>query len=181
MTARCDLALVRARERQLTWILVVAVCVLCLDQISKTVIRKKIPQVGVSFEQSQPTFFRFVHQKNRGLVGGMFQDHPRIAYTAPLIATVVLLYLFKHLDPGSKGQMLAYGMVAGGALGNLIDRFWHGGVIDFLQFHFYFIPIDFPWKKYPAFNVADSAICVGVFLLILGWGRPGKSDAADSV
>ncbi len=97
------------------------------------------------------------------------------------MATVVLVYLFRHLDVYSIRQALAYGMVAGGAGGNLIDRIRLGHVTDFLQFYFYFIPFDFPWKRYPAFNVADSAICVGVFLLIISWHKVEGAErrAAD--
>jgi len=61
-------------------------------------------------------------------------------------------------------------------LNRMLDRLIHGSVTDFLQFHFYFVPFDFPWKYYPAFNVADSAICVGVFLLIVTWYFFGKDD-----
>lgn len=171
----------KERERQITWILAVLLCVLCLDQVSKAVIRYTIAENSVTLAGHEQDIFWFTHQTNEGLVWGMFQAQPLIARAAPLLATVVLLYLFKHLDPASRVQALAYGMVAGGAVGNLIDRFWRGGVTDFLQFHFRFLPDWFPGKLYPAFNVADSAICVGVLLLVVGWGKPGKTDVADAV
>jgi signal peptidase II len=72
-------------------------------------------------------------------------------------------------------------MIGGGAVGNnLLDRLIHGSVTDFLQFHFYFVPFEFPWKYYPAFNVADSAICTGVFLLIVTWYFFGKQDVPNA-
>ncbi|MDY0034116.1 MAG: signal peptidase II, partial [FCB group bacterium] len=104
----------------------------------------------------------------------------------PLFATAVLVYLFKHLNPLSKLQSVAYGCVAGGAIGNLIDRFRLGSVTDFIQVHFVFVKFDFPWKLYPAFNIADSAICIGVAaLIILTWrtpqiNSPENAHAADA-
>jgi signal peptidase II len=71
-------------------------------------------------------------------------------------------------------------MVLGGAVGNFIDRIRLGSVTDFLQFHFYFIPFDFPWKFYPAFNLADTSIVIGVFILVLTWGREATPDAAGT-
>ena len=74
---------------------------------------------------------------------------------------------------------LLFQLIAGGALGNIIDRIRLGSVTDFLQFNFYFIPFEFSWKRYPAFNVADSAICVGVFLLVIPGHTAKDDDAAD--
>ncbi|WP_300478564.1 signal peptidase II, partial [Shewanella sp.] len=71
---------------------------------------------------------------------------------------------------------LAYTLVIGGALGNLVDRLMHGFVVDF---------IDFFWAKshYPAFNIADSAICIGAVLIIWDAFLSGKSetDSAEGV
>jgi signal peptidase II len=167
------------RQKQLAWIGAAFFLILCADQASKAVVRATIPWETSLAERRDDEFFYFTHERNRGLVGGMFRDSPAVAYTAPLLATAVLLYLFKHLEPNSRFQAAAYGLVAGGAVGNVIDRFWLGYVTDFFQFHFYFIPFDFPWKRYPAFNVADSAICIGVFLLIMGWHKAGKTHVAD--
>ena len=168
------------RRRQITWILVVFLCVVCLDQATKTLVRRVVPLGGPRFEGRETTFFYVTHDQNRGLVFGAFRDRPYVVYAAPLAATLVLIYLFRHLDRESRAQALAYGLVAGGAIGNLIDRIRLGYVTDFLQFHFHFIPFDFPGKLYPAFNVADSGICVGVFLLILGWRKMDEPRAADT-
>ena len=168
------------RRKQLIWIAVVFACVLIVDQVTKAIVVSLIPE-GSYTPAEGVRFFRFTHQRNPGLVGGMFVTRPIMAYIAPLGACVVLAYLFRYLNPGSRVQSLAYGLVAGGAAGNLLDRFRLGSVTDFLQFHFYFIPFDFPWKMYPAFNVADSAICTGVFLLVVSWYVLGDHDAAHAV
>ena len=57
-------------------------------------------------------------------------------------------------------KIIYLSMIMGGAIGNIVDRFWHGAVVDFLDFHLY----NYHW---PAFNVADSSIVIGVFLLML--------------
>jgi len=176
----CEPARTVVRRHQLALILSVFFLVVVLDQVTKAIVVYTIPEGSVSFAGRDREFFFFTHQRNPGLVGGMFDDVPAVAYAAPLLATLVLIYLYRHLDPASRLQALAYGLVAGGALGNLIDRFFReGGVVDFLQFQFWFIPFEFPWKRYPAFNVADTAICIGVFLLLVGWRNPEKADASD--
>ncbi|HOE65655.1 MAG TPA: signal peptidase II [Candidatus Hydrogenedentes bacterium] len=157
------------RAQQLIWIVAAAFAVAAVDQITKFIIIRAIPYGSVTFEGREAVFFFFTHERNTGLMGGMLHHKPLLVMIAPLAAIAVLAYLFRHLNAGSRVQSLAYGFVAGGAIGNLIDRFFRGSVVDFLQFHFYFIPFEFPWKRYPAFNVADSAICTGVFLLIVTW------------
>ena len=69
---------------------------------------------------------------------------------------------------------LALSLVIGGAVGNLVDRLWLGYVIDFIQLYYK----NFFW---PAFNVADSAICIGVTLLLIDmWREDRKKSAEDS-
>lgn len=154
--------------------------VLVADQITKEYIIRTIPQGSVTFAGREEQFFFLTHERNTGLVGGAFRDTPAVVYTAPIIATLVLIYLFRHLHPSSVVQAAAYGMITGGAVGNLVDRFRLGSVTDFIQVHFYFIPFDFPWKRYPAFNIADSAICIGVALLIISWHRMERRRQQES-
>jgi len=169
------------RKKQIIWILVVFLIVVSADQISKAVIRTVFPDVErYYYRASGPVFFRFTHQINPGVVGGMFRENPVMAYAAPLFATCILLYLFRYLEPTSKLQSTAYGLIAGGAIGNLIDRLRLGHVTDFLEFHFYFIPFKFPWKDFPPFNCADTAICTGVFFLIISWYWVGQNDAVNA-
>ena len=162
-------------------VLVVFFTVVSIDQISKSIVMAKIQEETVWPEGSdrKDTFFCFTHRRNEGMVGGFGRNHKWFANTAPLLATCVLIYLYRFINRNSWLHLAAFGMVAGGAIGNLIDRFRLGSVTDFLQFHFYFIPFDFPWKYYPAFNVADSAICVGVFLLVIGWHNVENTEEAD--
>ena len=166
------------RRRQLLWICVALLITLCLDQSTKFALIRTLPEGSVWPKGSPHRLFWFAHERNTGLVGGLFSDIPLVAYVAPLMACGVLVYLFRHLNMASRVQSAAYGMIAGGAAGNLLDRIRLGSVTDFLQFHFYFVPFDFPWKRWPAFNIADSSICVGVFLLIVGWHKMESGNVA---
>jgi signal peptidase II len=175
------LSLCPERKRQLFWIAGITLLVVLCDQVTKYLVMKYIPEGSETLGSHPQEFFWITHQRNEGLVGGMFRDSRLVPFIAPLFATVVLAYLYTHLNPKSRWQSLAYGLVAGGAVGNLIDRFRLGSVTDFLQFHFHFVKFDFPWKLYPAFNVADSAICTGVVLLIiLTWKNPQPESQEDA-
>ena len=161
------------RARQVRWIVCLAAAGLIADQVTKAIVRATIaPQTG----GVDGVFFQFVRHTNTGIVGGMFHQTPLVAYLAPLAATGVLAYLFFNLDMHSKWQSTAFGMMCAGALGNMVDRVVFGGVTDFLQFHFIFVPFDFPWKYYPAFNIADSCVVVGVIVLIITWARPAPKE-----
>ena len=78
-----------------------------------------------------------------------------------VVVSIAILYWMRQLDAARNRMMAAgFALILGGALGNVIDRVWHGHVIDFIHFH---------WRQweFPAFNVADSAITIGATLLIL--------------
>jgi signal peptidase II len=172
---------VTPRKKQVLWIFIVFLTVLSADQATKSIVRAVCPVEKYITLGGHPEFFRISHQENPGVVGGMFRDNRVLAHAAPILATFVLLYLFRHLDIASRIQSTAYGMIWGGAIGNLADRIRLGAVTDYLQFYFYFIPFDFPWKHYPAFNVADMCICAGVFSLIVSWYWIGEKHVPDAV
>ncbi len=77
------------------------------------------------------------------------------------VAVFIVGYFLTLIKEGSRLQLLCFSLLLGGAVGNLIDRFRLGAVIDFLDVHWY---SSFHW---PAFNVADSAITIGICLLAL--------------
>ncbi|MEZ4215767.1 MAG: signal peptidase II [Myxococcota bacterium] len=123
--------------------------------------------------------------------GGAFsflaQLPPDLEWVRPLffvgmagLAIALLLGFFARLPAEARFSALALGSVLGGALGNLLDRLRHGEVVDFIDVH---LTADYTW---PTFNVADSAIVVGVVLLLLetflegrARGDEGASDAVD--
>ena len=111
-------------------------------------------------------FFSLTYVRNTGAAFGFLASaNPgfRVPFflIVPIIAMVVLGFLYRDLPEKARWRAAALGLVSGGAIGNLIDRVRLGYVVDFLDFH---------WKSayyFPAFNVADSAICAGVAILLL--------------
>ncbi len=137
---------------------------LLLDQWSKTYIANH-------FELSQSkriitNFFHLTYVRNPGAAFGIFADNAiRVPFfiTISSIATLAILWYVWKIASEKPWQLLALGLIFSGALGNLIDRIRFGEVIDFIDVHWY----NHHW---PAFNVADSAICVGVaIMLICSW------------
>ena len=129
-----------------------------------------------------PDFFHLVLVMNPGVAFGIFAGFPsgwRWVVTLFSLTALALLgsLAFRILPRGSLLARIAIGLVFGGAAGNLLDRWRHGAVVDF---------IDVFWGAYhwPAFNVADSAITVGVCVLAaeLAFGRDGvpQRDPADA-
>ena len=113
-----------------------------------------------------PGLFNLTHVRNPGGAFSFFADgsvEARMVFFigTTMIAIAMLLYFFRQLDPEERLPAVALGIVLGGAVGNLTDRILYGEVIDFLDVHL--------WGGYvwPTFNVGDSAIVIGVGLLII--------------
>ena len=170
------------RKQQLCWIGGVLLVTFLLDQISKALI---IHYIAQDAPYRGDVFFHFTHQRNTGLIGGAFGDIAWVAKIMPLFALGILIYLFRQLNKDSRVHSVAYGMIMGGALGNILDRIRLGWVTDFFQFHFYFIPFDFPWKYYPSFNIADAGIMIGIFTLLFtlkpeAESKPEQAHVSDN-
>ena len=142
---------------------VIAGLVIVLDQITKLIILSTMP-----LHQSIPVIpglFSITHIHNPGGAFGFFADqHPLIRKTVFLFLSsgaAVFVLWFYHQTPRTF-PWLAFGLclIFGGAIGNLIDRFRFGKVVDFLDFYIG----NYHW---PAFNVADSAISVGVGIFVI--------------
>ncbi len=135
-----------------------------LDQATKIAIDAKL-----SYADRIPVidgFFYITHVRNTGAAFGLFADAPKAARLAffisvSLVAVGIIISFFRKLSPGDRLAALALGLILGGALGNLVDRIFRHEVVDFLHFRL--------WGGYswPDFNVADSAIVIGVALLVL--------------
>lgn len=157
-----------------TKLFVTAAIVLLLDQLTKLWVVKTIAFNSYFFPQDADVievvndFFYIVHIGNEGAAWGMFSGHGKIFVLFTLVA-LGAIYLFRHsLELYRKSVQIAFGMLIGGALGNLIDRILYGHVVDFLDFHFGFtLPWVLPNGRYPAFNVADSSIVIGVSIYLL--------------
>jgi len=127
------------------------------DQLSKWLIVEKIILPGHNVIEMAP-FFNIVLVRNFGVSFGLFADHRQpLLLTAVSIAIVSILLTWLYKNTSKLGAW-ALGSVMGGAIGNIIDRVRYGSVVDFLDFHLG----PYHW---PAFNIADSCIFIGVVLL----------------
>lgn len=151
---------------------ITAVVAIILDQISKWTILAKFED----FERVNiiSHFFDLTLVYNTGAAFSFLANHSGWQkYFFIVLAFVISGWLANGVRKGEFGKLgnFAAAMIIGGAFGNVIDRFMHGKVVDFLLFY---------WQNhyYPAFNVADSFICVGVALLIIDGLKQGKKNRA---
>ena len=154
---------------------VIALAVLLLDQTTKLLVLRWLgpTQERVVIEG----FFRFVHWVNTGAAWSLFRDQNDLLAIVSLLALLGLFLWRRHFYIDSTLGQISLGLIFGGIAGNLIDRLIYRHVIDFLRF--YLIRRSGEELGFPAFNVADSAICVGVGLLILLSWKQERDNASD--
>lgn len=144
-----------------------ALIVLLADQFTKVLVLG-FYQLGDSLQVT--SFFNLVRVHNSGAAFSFLagaSGWQRWFFTViGILAAVVILWLLKS-HAGQKLFAFALACILGGALGNVLDRLFHGYVLDFLQFHWSWLAPVFPGGYFPAFNLADSAITLGVACLIL--------------
>jgi signal peptidase II len=140
---------------------VVTTVILILDQATKFLIDRTM-ELHYSITVVK-NFFNITYIRNKGAAFGFLADSSfRIPFLIgiSIIAIVVILRIYRKLGDDKRMYAVALSLILSGAMGNLIDRIRLGEVIDFIYVHWY----EHYW---PAFNVADSAICVGVFMLAI--------------
>ncbi len=145
----------------------IALLVFALDQLTKQVVLRFLGQGDERIVIDG--FFKLVNWRNTGAAWSMFHDRNELLAIVSLIALLGLFLWRHHFDTKTPLGQISMGLIFGGIIGNLCDRLVYHHVIDFLRFYIYRrgSPEEI---GFPAFNVADSAICVGVFLLfILSW------------
>ena len=161
-----------SRYRILT---IISIAILALDQATKLYV-----DANFRLHESMPVIhglFNLTYVRNKGAAFGIFADSAvRIPFfiTVSIVAMLGILWYIRRIRNDQKLAVFSLSLVFAGAFGNLIDRIRLGEVIDFL---------DVFWQRYhwPAFNVADSAICVGVTLLLIDmWREDRKKSAEDS-
>jgi signal peptidase II len=144
-------------------IALIAALVVVLDQLTKQVVLRLL---GYAQEKVViDGFFKFVHWGNTGAAWSMFRGNNGLLAGIALLALLVLFLSRHYFDSRTLLSQVAFGLIFGGIVGNLIDRLRAGHVIDFL--YFYLQQRDGSEASFPAFNVADSAICTGVGLVFL--------------
>ena len=144
--------------------------VFVFDQVTKAIIRSSL-SLGDSWPEEG--IFRIVHGLNTGSAFGLFAGFTNLLVVASIIGIVFILFVFLKQNNNVIWLRLSLGLIVGGALGNLFDRVKDGAVVDF---------ISVGW--WPAFNIADSSISIGMGLLLvtmllgekLGWIKSGSDS-----
>lgn len=141
----------------------ISIAIIASDQLTKSLVINNIP-----LNQGRPVIENFldvVHVRNSGAAFGFFSGSKGslnrwILTTVSILALIAILGMTFWLDDESLLPLAGYALFFGGAAGNLVDRFLHGEVIDFIDVHVGAI-------HWPAFNIADSSLCLGAFLFCL--------------
>lgn len=149
--------------KKITLLAIVVCAIISFDQGSK----RYVSSAFQLYESKEiiPNYFHITFIHNKGAAFG-FLSRSDSAIVRPffisitLVASAMLLWLFYKAPPENLLVLVGLSLLMGGAFGNFIDRLLLGKVVDFFDFHWY----EYHW---PAFNVADSAITVGVFLFLI--------------
>jgi signal peptidase II len=157
-------------------IAVLAGLIVLFDQITKALVLNTL-----SFGHDEKIiihgFFKFVHWGNTGAAWSMFHGNNELLAIVSLVALLVLFLYRRHFDTRTGLGQISLGLIFGGIIGNLIDRLFRNHVIDFI--YFYLQQRGGRDVGFPAFNIADMAICSGVGLLfILSWKQESQPSSA---
>jgi signal peptidase II len=138
----------------------------CLSTVASVVLLDRVTKIFFSavlhLGESIPVLpkvFHFTLVHNTGIAFGLFKNNEFVYLVIPAIAVVLLVYnIYYYHKAGDLdyAYIVAFSLILGGAIGNLIDRIHIGYVIDFIDF-----------RVWPVFNIADSAITVGAFIILL--------------
>jgi signal peptidase II len=137
--------------------------VMLLDQFTKWLVSRFL-EVG-SEKIVIPGFFKLVHWGNTGAAWSLFRGNNLLLAAIAIAALAILYFSRHHFDVRSRLSQFAFGLICGGIVGNLIDRLRVDHVVDFL--YFYVQTRSGGEAGFPAFNLADSAICTGVGLVFI--------------
>jgi signal peptidase II len=153
-------------------LLILLFVILSLDQASKAWVVANVSTF--SPVPVIPGLFQITHARNSGGALGLFQETPVAVFVVlTLLAIGLVVSFYRRVEPEDRWSAAALGLILAGAVGNLIDRIFRGGeVVDFLQF-------DLRVFIFPDFNVADSAICVGIALLLRDLVLPQTREPQD--
>lgn len=153
----------------------VALAIIVSDQITKQWVRGSF-----ALGESRPVidgFFDLTYVRNTGAAWGMFSDYSWALIALSIVMLILMVSFRGSFLSDTWEHRVAYGLLIGGIVGNLFDRIRLAAVTDFLDFHV-------AGHHWPSFNIADSAICVGVFIYILSsfWiaGHPLNEDGSSS-
>jgi signal peptidase II len=144
-------------------LLTIAAVIVALDQASKAWILSRLPYPTYGEPGAIVVirgFFHLVDVGNTGAAWSLFSGRSAMLAAGAALTLLAIFLWRRALGLRARLVQVSFGLLCGGIVGNLVDRLVHGHVIDFIDLHF-------GSYIYPTFNVADSAICVGVFWYVL--------------
>lgn len=144
---------------------VIALFVIAIDQISKWLIVKNM-ELGTSIPIIDNVLYITSH-RNRGAAWGILENKMWFFYIITVVFVVFIVFYMKKYAKTDKLLGISLGLILDGAIGNFIDRVFRQEVVDFI--HVYIFSYN-----YPVFNIADSALCIGVVLIIIQTLLEGK-------
>jgi signal peptidase II len=154
----------------------VALLILVIDYATKWAVRVKLsPHEPVEII---PGYLRLSYWENSGVAFGLFNEvasfwKPYVLAAMAIIAVIIIILYSAHMPANRKLLQMALAIMTGGILGNFVDRIVRGYVIDFIDFHILDV---YTW---PTFNAADSAITIGIALLLIDTVRnPATEETA---
>ena len=156
-------------KRALAFLVAVSGAVVALDYSTKRWASDRLagwPPVPVLGD-----FVRFNYARNSGVAFGIGADLPFPYYLFSIAAAIAILYLFFSGRATGITRRTALALILGGAIGNLLDRIRTGSVVDFIE-------IGWDRWRWPLFNVADSAVSIGVVLFAITWSRHSPAQLA---
>jgi signal peptidase II len=158
----------------MVWFFSAAIFALVLDFWSKWWVKAHL-KLGQAVDVL-PGWFHFEHVQNPGAAWGLFSGRKWLLVSFTVVVTLLVIASAKEVSSKGKLSALGFGFILGGALGNLFDRLSQGYVTDFID-------LDTPirWlQTFPVFNIADSALTVGVILLLLSMLRQDRPASTAS-
>lgn len=160
-------------------LILLSLLIVAIDQISKIYIHTNF-ELGDTVSVIE-NYFNITYVRNTGAAFGIFSDSQQtfrhiFFLSIPVVAVAVIVFFIYGLPEDELAQIISLSLISGGAIGNYIDRIQYGYVIDFLDVH---IKNIYSW---PVFNIADSAIVIGVtvlsVLMIMEYFEERKAKAA---
>ncbi|MGE0492824.1 MAG: signal peptidase II [Vulcanimicrobiota bacterium] len=147
-------------------LMVLALVVFLVDQLSKLAALHWLRPLG-SIEM--PGGWALTYSENTGGAFSFMTGHNHLFIIFGIVITIGLLYAIRSTEDLTLPHAYAFGLILGGAAGNLLDRIRHSFVVDFLDF-----------KIWPVFNLADSGITVGIVILVILMVFEGRNEPAQS-
>lgn len=151
------------------FIFLISLPLYALDQFTKYLVQQRVQPDEM--REVVPDFFSLVNVTNTGAAFGSFKNNNTFFVIISCLALLFVVSLLVRRHSPDTWRDVSLGLLLAGVLGNLTDRLLHGHVIDFLLFDLH-LPFAHPW---PAFNVADSCICVAVFCFLVHSFRQKKT------